>query len=96
MWLQLKAMMLGVWAFLAPFLEMFMTRAGIVLAGVALQAVAAVGADNTLLTDDDKRKAAFDKIVEGLVAQGIQVGVEVTTSMINGAIEVAVRHQKAM
>lgn len=95
MWLQLKAMMLGIWEFLKPFLMMFTTRAGVALAGVAIQAVAAVGTDSALLTDDDKRRAAFDQIVEDLTRQGIQIGVEVTTSMINSAIEAAVQYQKA-
>ncbi len=95
MWIQLKAIVLGVWNFLVPFIQMFLTSAGVALANAAMQAVAAVAADNTILANEDKRKAAFDRIVADLTASGIRIGVEVTTSMINGAIEAAVRNQKA-
>jgi hypothetical protein len=94
MWIQIKAMVLGVWEFLVPFIKTFLTKSGVALAQIALQVVADIAADKTLITDDEKRKAAFDRIKDQLIAGGISIGVEVTDSMINRAIEAAVAAHK--
>lgn len=77
--------------FLDPFLDAISKNGGELLLNVALDAVKAVAADPTILTDDDKRKTAFDHIVETLKDQGIQVA----TSAANSAIEIALQKFKA-
>lgn len=76
--------------FLKPILIMFLSKAGSSLAAIALTVVADIAADKTNITNDDKRKAAFDKIKEQLISQGISVG----TSVINTAIEIALQKIK--
>lgn len=91
---QLLKLYLGkMWIFLKPFITMFLSKAGTALAGAALAAVQAV-AISGVTGDKERRDTAFAMIEQDLRNRGIQIGVEVTTSMINAAIEVAVQNMK--
>lgn len=87
---KLKIMMSSVWTFVLPFFKMMMSQAGPILAQAALAAVQAVAANASGATDAQKRDMAFKEIVRDLEKQGIRIGVEVSTSLINAAIETAV------
>ena len=91
---RLKLVFSKIWEFLAPFVKIFLSSAGQILGSVALQAVRNIAQDTTLVTDSDKRGAAFDAIVVDLKGKGIELGLQVTTSMINAAIEAAVQKLK--
>jgi hypothetical protein len=58
---------------------------------IAIQAVMAVAADPTLVTDESRRKEALKKLSELAEARGIQAG----DSLKNLAIELAVQYFKA-
>ena len=90
---RLKFVFSKVWDFIAPFVRIFLSSAGQILGAVALQVVRNIAQDTTLVTDSDKRSAAFDAIVVDLKGKGIELGLQVTTSMINAAIEAAVMDQ---
>jgi|GEM_PF-2031093 len=92
---KLKLMFSKIWDFIAPFVKIFLSSAGQILGSVALQVVRNIAQDTTLVTDSDKRSAAFDAIVVDLKGKGIELGLQVTTSMINAAIEAAVQKLKA-
>lgn len=94
MWERLKIFTSALWTFVLPFLRQMMTAAGPILAAAALRAVEAVAANAVGATSDQKRAIAFQSIVGELKQQGIQVGVDVSTSLINAAIEVAVQKLK--
>lgn len=91
---KIKLVLSKIWDFLEPFIKIFLSSTGQILGGVALQVVADIAKDTSIVTDEDKRKAAFDKIVVDLKGKGIELGLQVTTSMINSAIEVAVQKLK--
>lgn len=90
---KLKFIFSKMWDFLYPFIKIFLSAAGPILADAALKAVRIVA--NTNLDDDGKRKAAYQVIVDDLRDKGINIGVQVTTSMINSAIEAALQKLKA-
>lgn len=92
---RLKLVFSKIWDFIAPFVKIFLSSAGQILGSVALQVVRNIAQDTTLVTDSDKRSAAFDAIVVDLKGKGIELGLQVTTSMINAAIEAAVQKLKA-
>ena len=92
---RLKLVFSKIWDFIAPFVKIFLSSAGQILGAVALQVVRNIAQDTTLVTDSDKRSAAFDAIVVDLKGKGIELGLQVTTSMINAAIEAAVQKLKA-
>ena len=73
------------WEFLKPLLKVYLTKAGKVLAIVALEAVKSVAASYGDKDGATKRKAAFDIVRDNLTKQGIEMG----TSFINAAIETA-------
>jgi hypothetical protein len=78
-----------------PAMKDFFTQAGKAVLEIALSTVIAVAADKTLVTDDDKRKKAFDEVKNKLIEQGFKIGTDVTISMINRAIENAIPKAKA-
>ena len=86
-WLKILFVAIGV--FLAPFIRQFLTDIGIALAEAAMEAVQAVA--DSGLSGEEKRKEAFRLIYERLKAKGI----EVSSSLINGAIEAAVAKLKS-
>jgi hypothetical protein len=95
MWERIKIITSSVWQFALPFLRQLLTKAGPVLMTSALSAVKLV-ADNGLgQSGAEKRALAFHAISADLKAQGINLGVEVSTSLVNAAIELAVQKLKA-
>lgn len=92
---KLKLVFSRMWDFLAPFVRVFLTSAGNILAASAIAAVKTMAQTMGDADGNDKRKAAFDGIVTDLKRQGITLGVQVTTSMIYAAIEAAVQKLKA-
>ena len=83
MWIALKLYASKVWEFLLPIIKIFMSQIGPALADIALQAVSTYSMAD--MTNDEKRQAAFSVIAEQLKKKGIEVG----TSVINTAIELA-------
>ncbi len=86
----IKAVFKGVGGFLLPFVKMFVSASGPVLAAAAHSAVRAVE-ESAISGGDAKRKEAFRRIENDLKRQGIAIGADVTASMINAAIEAAVQ-----
>jgi len=60
------------------------------LKDIAIRVVQEVAADPSIITDEDKRKAAFKRIQQYAVTEGI----EAKDSLINLAIELAVQYLK--
>ena len=91
---QLKHILFTIFAFVKPFGRAALTTAGPVLAQAAADAVA-VSAES--LADGSgrmKREHAYRLISKDLRRQGIAIGADVTSNMINTAIEVAVANLK--
>jgi len=84
----------GLWSFLQPFIAIFLSKAGPLLASAALAAVKATADSMSGASGADKRDAAFKAIEADLMRQGVAIGAEVTSSMINAAIEAAVQKVK--
>lgn len=82
------------WAFLRPFVTLLLSQAGQALAAAAMNAVKTVATTYADRDGSAKREAAFELIVADLKKNGIQIGVAVTTSMVNAAIEAAVVNLK--
>lgn len=95
MWEKMKLVMSSMFDFVLPFLRQLMTAAGPALAQAALAAVAVAAASAGGTTSNEKRDMAYRQIANDLKMQGIQVGVDVTTSMINAALEVAYQKTQA-
>jgi ribosome-associated translation inhibitor RaiA len=91
---RLKLVFSKIWDFLAPFVKVFLSSAGNILAASAITAVKTVAQTMGEADGAAKRKAAFTTIVTALKGQGITLGVQVTTSMIYAAIEAAVQKLK--
>jgi len=92
-WLKLIFSSIG--GFLKPFLGMFLSEIGPILAASATAAVQAVALNATGGSDDEKRAQAQQLIISQLRQRGIEIGAGVTISMINAAIEAAVQKVKA-
>jgi hypothetical protein len=91
-WTKVKTVFSWVWDFMAPFVGTFATSAGKLVLSSALQAAVVIkDTYGEAANGDEKRKAAFNLIVDDLKSRGLTVGVEVGTSMVNAAIEVAVQ-----
>lgn len=90
-----KLLLSSLWGFLQPFVAIFLSEIGPVLAHSATEAVKLAAANLANEPGAVKRGAAFDMIVADLRHQGIELGVQVSTSMINAAIEAAVLGLKA-
>jgi hypothetical protein len=88
MWLAIKLATSKVWAFLLPIIKIFMSSLGPILAAAAEEAVRTFFTAD--MTNDEKRAAAFSKIMEDLSKQGIAV----KASVINTAIEIALQKIK--
>lgn len=92
---RLKLITSSLWSFIAPFVRIFLSSAGPVLASAAMKAVQAAAHYYAGESGATKRDEAFKMIVSDLQRQGVEIGVQVTTSMINAAIEAAVAKLKA-
>ena len=81
---------------LLPFVKIFVSSAGQILGSIALDVVKQIAADPSMIKAGGlaKRQAAFDLIVKDLKGKGLELGVQVSTSMINAAIEAAVQKAK--
>lgn len=86
-----KFMMSSIWLFLLPFVQILLTKGGLILATVAMQAVQIVAESMKDEDGTDKKEAAFDIIKKELTEQGI----DLASSVINAAIEAAVLKLKA-
>ena len=86
MWTWMKAAMSSIGSFLLPFVKLFLTNIGPIVAQAAMTAVSATAANMLNAEGKDKRDAAYKMIVENLKQQGITAA----ESMINCAIEAAV------
>lgn len=93
MWEKIKIMSSDIWFFILPFLRQMMKQAGPILAAAALNAVKAV-AGNTGASGAEKRATALELIGQELQTQGIKIGVDVSTSLVNAALEMAVQKMK--
>lgn len=91
MWEKIKFFLSDVWVFLQPFVEQLLSDSGKVLARAALSAVTAVAQNMIGSTNEEKRQAAFEMILDDLKVSGIEIG----TSVINAALEAAVVKMKA-
>ena len=94
-WTKAKLVCSSIWGFVEPFVKIFLSKAGPVLASAAMQAVQATAVSLAAKDGSTKRDNAYQLIVEDLKTQGLSIGVDVTTSMINAAIEAAVQKLKA-
>ena len=92
---RIKLFTSGLWDFLGPFVRIFLTKIGPALAKAALAAVIATEKYYAGETGTTKRDEAYKMIVSDLGRQGIEVGVQVTGSMVGAAIEAAVQKMKA-
>jgi hypothetical protein len=87
---KLKIISSSIWTFVLPFLRLMLSKAGPILAQAALAAVQAVAANASGASSSQKRNQAFELISADLRNQGIKVGVDVSTALVNAAIETAV------
>lgn len=90
-----KLLFSSLWAFLQPFVNVFLSEFGPVLAKSALAAVKITAANLATEPGAVKRENAYAMIVSDLKRQGIQLGAQITSSMINAALEAAVQKLKA-
>lgn len=96
MWDRLRIITSSIWQFVLPFLRQMMTKAGPVLATSALAAVKLVAENLNDKSGAEKRDLAFATIKSDLASKGVEIGVQVSTSMINAAIEMAVQKLKSI
>jgi hypothetical protein len=92
-WLKMLGVSKTVWNFIFPFIKIFLSDIGPILIQAATAAVAQA-ATMPGATGEDKRNAAINSVISTLETQGIKIGLQVTTSMINAAIEAAVQAMK--
>ncbi|MDD2367354.1 MAG: phage holin, LLH family [Desulfuromonadaceae bacterium] len=95
MWETIKIISSSVWRFALPFLRRLLTGSGTILLTSALSAVKMIADSGIGSSGAEKRELAYHVIAEDLKGKGITLGVEVSTSMINAAIELAVQKLKA-
>jgi len=91
MWTWIKAAMSAVADFLLPFVKIFLSSIGPVVAKAAMAAVTTTAESLKGATGAEKRDAAYKLIVGELKQQGVTVA----ESMINAAIEAAVQKLKS-
>jgi LL-H family phage holin len=86
----LKVIFGAIGTFLVPFIKRFLAEGGLALSAAATEVVQMLA--STSMSGDDKRKEAFRLIVERLKAKGLNL----STSLINAAIEAAVAKLKVL
>ena len=89
-WEKMKVVFSGIWDFLAPFVKIFLSSAGTILAEVAMKSITEIAMTMGDADGDAKRKEAFKRIQAELIGKGIVLSV----SVINSAIEAAVQKIK--
>jgi hypothetical protein len=94
MWDKIKVIMSSVWEFILPFAKQLMSKGGTLLAAAALEAVKTVANNGVGKSGAEKRDMAFNSIVENLKKEGLAVGTDISTSLVNAAIEVALQRVK--
>lgn len=87
---KIKLFFSSVGDFLTPFIKIFLSSAGQLLAEVSLDVVKKVAVDPKCLDSAAKREAAFSQIKEQLSSKGIVLA----SSVIYAAIEAAVQRIK--
>ncbi|MDY0199315.1 MAG: hypothetical protein RBR68_16050 [Tenuifilaceae bacterium] len=93
MWI--KLFFSKIWDFVKPFIVVLLSKSGTILATSAIQAVTTTAHCLANKDSSEKRQSAYNLIVDDLKKQGISVGIEITSSMINTAIELAVQKIKS-
>ena len=89
-WEKMKIVFSNIWDFLAPFVKIFLSSAGVILAEVAIKTVTEIALTMGDADGEAKRKEALSRIQVELIGKGIVLGV----SVINSAIEMAVQKIK--
>jgi hypothetical protein len=92
---KLKFIFSAISEFLWPFIKIFLSKFGPILATAALDAVKLVAENYSKDSSSDKQKTAHHLILQSLKSQGIAIGADITSSMINAAIEAAVQKLKS-
>jgi len=95
---KLKFIMSWLWVFLKPVIAMLLTELGKALAQAAANAVRDAAGLPTQVSDLARRKTAFQAVVDDMKAAGYtygEEGAQLTESMINTAIELALQGLKA-
>lgn len=90
---RLKVIFSWIWAFIMPFVIQLGTAIGPILAKAAMDAVK-LAADQSAMSNNEKREYAYWLIAEELKTSSIVAGRDIATSMINAAIEMAVVKMK--
>lgn len=88
MWEKMKFLASGLWTFLKPLIRQLLSAAGPALAAAATAAVTT--AAQKAITSTEKREFAHKEIVIELEKQGLKLGQDFTSRMVNAAIEAAV------
>jgi hypothetical protein len=86
----MKVVFSNTWDFLAPFVKIFLSSAGVILAEIAIKTVTNIALTMADADGDAKRKEAVKQIQAELISRGIVLGV----SVVNSAIEAAVQRIK--
>lgn len=89
-WEKVKLVLSDIWEFLEPFVLIFLTESGQIVAEVAFKVVVEIALTMGDADGETKRKAAYQIIVDELSDRGLTLGV----SVINAAIEAAVQRLK--
>ena len=92
---RLKLILSAIFGFIKPFAATALTKAGPVLAMAAKEAVAITAEGLLDGSGRGKRDHAYRLISKDLRRQGLSIGTDITTGMVNMAIEVAVANLKA-
>jgi hypothetical protein len=78
-----------IWEIVHPALEKLATEEGEMLLAIASKWVVAIANDTSIVTNDDKRKAAFDAILEEAKTKGINIAKEHFATDVYNAIQFA-------
>lgn len=89
-WNKVKIIMTDAWVFIEPFVKLFVSQSGKIVLQSAVSAVQIVADTMNDADGNKKREKAFELIVEDLKRAEVEIG----TSIINSAIEVAVQKIK--
>lgn len=96
--LKLKFLWSWLWAFLKPVIALMLSELGRALAQAAANAVREAAGLPAQVTDLERRKIAYNNVVNNMKKAGYvygEEGAKLTESMINTAIELALQGLKA-
>ena len=93
--LKFKFLWSWVWAFLKPIIALLLSELGRALADAARAAVLSTEKLPPSVSNDQRRKVAYDLVVKDMENIGHTVGTKITVSMIYAAIELALQAIKA-